>query len=32
VDRGEGVEFDSVLDEATALIARSKADRAGKAD
>ena len=32
LDRGEGVEFDTVLKEATAVIAGSKADRAGKAD
>jgi len=32
LDRGEGVEFDSVLDEAAAIIAASKADQAGKAD
>jgi predicted transcriptional regulator len=32
LDRGEGLEFDTVLDEAAAIIAASKADRAGKAD
>jgi predicted transcriptional regulator len=30
--RGEGVEFDSMLDEASAVIAQAKADRAAKAD
>jgi predicted transcriptional regulator len=32
LDRGEGVEFDSMLDEASAVIAQAKADRAAKAD
>jgi predicted transcriptional regulator len=31
LDRGEGVEFDSVMDEATAVIAQAKAKRARKA-
>ncbi len=32
LDRGEGVDFDIVMEEATAIIARAKADRAGNAD
>jgi len=32
LDRGEGVDFDSMLDEASAVIAQAKANRAAKAD
>jgi predicted transcriptional regulator len=32
LDRGEGVEFDTVLKEATAIIKGAQADQAGKAD
>jgi predicted transcriptional regulator len=32
LDRGEGVEFDTVLEEATAIIEGARDDREGKAD